>query len=160
MCVNMINKENRLKNIIIVDIDGTISKIGDRLKYLFDTPKDWDSFYRHAFQDEPIQEIIDLVFALSLRGYKIVFCTGRKEIIRDRTEKWISKYFPFNFEYELLLMRENKDHRSDTQAKIELVSNAGILLQEIAFVLEDRNSMVKKWRSLGVKCLQCAEGDF
>jgi len=149
-----------MKNIIIVDIDGTISKVGDRIKYLLDTPKDWDSFYRHAFQDEPIQEIIDLVHTLSLRGYKIVFCTGRKEAIRDRTEKWIKKYFPPNFTYQVLLMRANKDHRPDSEAKPELVASSGIMLQEIDFVLEDRNSMVKKWRSLGVKCLQVEEGDF
>lgn len=30
----------------------------------------------------------------------------------------------------------------------------------VAFILEDRNSMVKKWRELGFKCLQVADGDF
>jgi hypothetical protein len=41
-----------------------------------------------------------------------------------------------------------------------LLAKAGIPLDEIAFVLEDRNSMVKKWRELGLTCLQVAEGDF
>ena len=29
-----------------------------------------------------------------------------------------------------------------------------------AKILEDRNSMVKKWRELGYTCLQVAEDDF
>ena len=46
---------------IIVDIDGTISRIGERLKYLIQSPKDWDSFYGDCFDDEPIIEIVGLV---------------------------------------------------------------------------------------------------
>ena len=30
---------------VVVDIDGTISKVGDRIKCLEQSPKDWDSFY-------------------------------------------------------------------------------------------------------------------
>ena len=41
------------KDIVIVDIDGTIAKVGDRLKYLQQEPKDWDSFYEHCNEDNP-----------------------------------------------------------------------------------------------------------
>ena len=74
---------------IIVDIDGTISKVGERLKYLLQAKKDWDSFYNDCFDDEPIQEIIDLVYALYLRGETVVFCTGRRESCREKTINWI-----------------------------------------------------------------------
>jgi len=149
------------KNIVIVDIDGTISKVGDRLKYLHQSPKDWDSFYNCCFEDEAIDEMVDLVYGLHLQGCDLVFCTGRRESCRESTIKW----FNANFETEIaklskLLMRPNKDHRHDTEVKIELVKNAGIDFSSIAFVLEDRNSMVAKWRELGVKCLQVADGDF
>jgi len=40
------------------------------------------------------------------------------------------------------------------------IEEAGIELDDIAFVLEDRDSMVAKFRELGVKCLQVAEGNF
>ena len=50
--------------------------------------------------------------------------------------------------------------RHDTVTKPELLKNAGIKLDSIAFVLEDRNVMVKKWRELGLICLQVAEGAF
>lgn len=146
---------------VIVDIDGTISKVGERIKYLQSEPKDWDSFYNDSFEDEPILKMVDLVYDLYLQRYKIVFCTGRRESCREKTLNWFNKYFePEIAKFSTLLMRPNKDHRHDTEIKPELLKNAGIELDSIAFVLEDRNSMVKKWRELGLICLQVAEGDF
>lgn len=150
-----------MKRTVIVDIDGTISKVGERLKYLLQTPKDWDSFYNDCFDDEPIIEMVDLVYDLYLQRYKIVFCTGRRESCRERTIKWFNKHFePEIAKHSILLMRPNCDHRHDTIVKVELVKNAGIDFNDIAFVLEDRNSMVAKWRELGFICLQVADGDF
>ena len=57
-----------MKRIVVVDIDGTISQVGERLKYLKQEPKDWDSFYNDCFEDEPIEEMIDLVYSLYLQG--------------------------------------------------------------------------------------------
>ena len=150
-----------MKRIVIVDIDGTISKVGERLKYLNQEPKDWDSFYNDCFEDEPIIEMVDLVYDLYLQRYQLVFCTGRRESCREKTINWFNKYFePEIAKFSKLLMRPNKDHRHDSEIKPELLKNAGIELDSIAFVLEDRNSMVQKWRELGLICLQVADGDF
>lgn len=140
---------------IIIDIDGTVSKVGDRLKYLQQTPKDWDAFYNACFEDEPINEIVDLLHSIQGK-YEFVFCTGRRESVRKQTQEWLKDYML----YGDLLMRKDGDFRHDTVAKLELIKEAGIDHSDIAFVLEDRNSMVEKWRSLGVKCLQVADGNF
>ena len=151
----------KTKKIVIVDIDGTISKVGDRIKYLQQEPKDWDSFYDDCFEDEPIIEICDLVYNLYLQDYKLIFCTGRRESCREKTLKWINKHFePEISKFSSLLMRPNKDHRHDTILKPELLINADIELNSIAFVLEDRDSMVEKWREMGLICLQVAKGNF
>ena len=150
-----------MKTRIIVDIDGTLSKVGERLKYLQQEPKDWDSFYADCFDDEPIEEVCNLVKDLYENLNDIVFCTGRRESCKDATKKWLHKHLGFKVATgSLLLMRKNDDHRHDTEVKPELLTNVGIELNSIAFVLEDRNSMVKKWRELGLICLQVAEGDF
>lgn len=61
-----------------------------------------------------------------------------------------------------ILYRNDGDTRHDTIVKPELLDE--YLGQHpdyrVAFILEDRNSMVAKWRELGFKCLQVAEGDF
>ena len=82
-----------MRPVAVIDIDGTISKVGDRLKYLQQTPKDWDNFYDACFDDEPIRETCDLVTALSL-NCNIVFCTGRSERVRNKTEEWLDEFLP------------------------------------------------------------------
>lgn len=147
---------------IVCDIDGTISKVGARLKYLQQDPPDWDKFYDDCFEDEPIYPILNLIEELwEYSNYEILFCTGRRESCRSKTDKWLSKhsYMCRSIDYSLL-MRPDNDHRHDTEVKPELLAAAGITPENTAFIIEDRNSMVKKWRELGFTCIQPAEGDF
>lgn len=149
------------KQIVIVDIDGTIAKVGDRIKYLQQSPKDWDAFYADSFQDEPIDKMVELVRTLASWGnYRIVFCTGRRESCRRSTDNWLVKHLGVRVLGSELLMRPDKDHRHDTIVKPELLKQEGIDSQDVAFILEDRNVMVQKWRELGFTCLQVADGDF
>jgi len=151
------------KDIIIVDIDGTISKIGERLKYIQQKPKDWDSFYNDCFDDEPIPEMVQLVRYLC-RYYIVIFCTGRRESVRQITEQWIDKHVFRNCHVKIpneqLIMRPDNDKRQDMEVKPEQLFKSGIDKNNIAFVLEDRDSMVQKWRELGLICLQVANGDY
>lgn len=153
----------RNKKIVIVDIDGTISKVGERLKYLQCDPPDWDSFYNDCFEDEPIPAIIELVENLWRAGYVPVFITGRREQCREKTISWFSRYAP-SFDRFSLFMRDDGDKRHDTEVKPEkleeIFRKSNITKDDISFILEDRNSMVKKWRELGYTCLQVADGDF
>lgn len=147
------------KNIIVVDIDGTIAKVGDRLKYLQQEKKDWDAFYEHCDEDEPIKDIIELIELMQIHEYNIVFCTGRRESVRKKTEYWLFKNIWCLREYKLL-MRKDGDWRHDTEVKPELLQKAGITPDDVYFILEDRDSMVAKWRELGYRCLQVADGKF
>jgi hypothetical protein len=146
-----------MKKIVLVDIDGTISRVGDRLKYL--EAGDWDAFYAACGEDEPIPEMVRLVQIL-MSYYEVVFCTGRTEAVRYKTWEWLYDRFNAYLLGCSILMRKEGDHRHDIEVKPELLKEAGIDLDQIAFVLEDRNSMVKKWREMGLRCLQVAEGDF
>lgn len=157
-----------MTNIVIVDIDGTLSDASERAeKYLSKEPKDWDKFYAACGQDKPIREIVDLVCALS-DSYGIVFCTGRRRSTNDATRQWLRDNLT-TFRYGRsgvmglpILYRNDGDTRHDTVVKPELLDE--YLGQHpdyrVAFILEDRNSMVAKWRELGFKCLQVADGDF
>jgi len=147
-----------MKHIVVVDIDGTIAKVGDRLKYLQQEKKDWDSFYEHCDEDEPITDIIDVVQALYWDDYKIVFCTGRRESVRFKTMVWIQKNCTI-LKFDLL-MRPDGDFRHDTMVKPELLATAGYTPDNVLCIFEDRDSMVAKWRELGYRCLQVDRGDF
>lgn len=147
------------KNIVVVDIDGTIAKVGDRLKYLQQEKKDWDAFYEHCDEDEPIKDIIELIELMQIHEYNIVFCTGRRESVRKKTEYWLFKNIWCLREYKLL-MRKDGDWRHDTEVKPELLQKEGITPDDVYFILEDRDSMVAKWRELGYRCLQVNDGNF
>ena len=142
------------KDIILVDIDGTISLPGDRLKYL-QGKKNWDAFYEACGEDEPNMPVIRTVLALST-CYQIVYCTGRRKGVAEKTVEWLRKYSLWGGN-EVLLMRPDGDHRHDTEVKPELVEH---IKGRILCILEDRASMVAKWRELGYTCLQVAEGNF
>lgn len=147
------------KNIIVVDIDGTIAKVGDRLKYLQQEKKDWDAFYEHCDEDESIEDMCRLVEDFYEWGYHIVFCTGRRESVREKTREWIKQHLAIGWNYGLL-MRKDKDWRHDTEVKPELLTKAGGTLDNVYLILEDRDSMVAKWRELGYRCLQVTDGKF
>jgi hypothetical protein len=143
---------------IIVDIDGTVAKMGDRLNYIKQTPKDWNSFYSHCDEDLPVFNIISLVKTLS-SSHNIIFCTGRSETIKEKTKQWLEKYFGSSFQYDLL-MRKEKDYRPDYIVKPELLKNAGLTPDKVTAILEDRTNVVLSYRALGYTCLQVAEGDY
>jgi len=152
---------------IICDVDGTISDPKHRLHHL--KKNDWDSFYEACDKDTPIEPVVTLVKLLWIH-YQFVFITGRRESVREKTTLWINKHIlePAVIETRIpvmnqyyLLMRPDGDTRHDIQIKPELLSNFPYVVPEdIAFCIEDRDSMVRKWRAMGLTCLQTAKGDF
>jgi hypothetical protein len=134
-----------MKNYVVVDIDGTIAKIGDRLKLLGGGNPDWDKFYDRCDEDEPITEMVDLVNSLACH-YLIVYCTGRRDTCRDKTLEWLKNHGLS--EFDGLLMRKTGDRRVSTEVKPELLKDAGIKLNDIAFVLEDWGQWFRSGESL------------
>lgn len=144
-----------MKDVIIFDLDGTLSIVGDRLKYLKDN--DWDSFYEACEEDEPNEPIINIFFELFMRKkYDIKIVTGRRESVKNKTLNWLHDQGIFIKPHNLY-MRPDGDYRHDTKLKPELVKD---FVDDIVMVFEDRTSMVNKWRAMGICCLQVAKGDF
>ena len=150
-----------MKKIAVIDIDGTIANIHHRLHYIQGEEKDWDNFFASCTDDEPIKNMICLVQNLS-EHYRIVFCTGRSAVIAFETRKWLDRNFSFDLKYDLL-MRRIGDKRKDTEVKVDELRHYLDLNNAhggVAFILEDRTQMVKRWRELGYRCLQVDDGDF
>lgn len=156
-----------MKNIVLVDIDGTIADCTHRLHHITGEHKDWDKFFNECDKDTPIEEMLQLIRVLLNSHYDCYFVTGRSEICRSETRGWLSYNIDFitrqgkyAISVDKLLMRREGDRRPDYIIKKELVEEAGIKLEDIAFVLEDRQSVVDMWRDNGVRVLQVAKGDF
>ena len=146
---------------IVVDIDGTLTNLDHRLSLIEGTKKLWEDFYNECSYDVPYPEIINLVnLLIKSNNYNIVFCTGRPEYVREKTIEWLTVYLDID-EYNIeLLMRSSKDWREDTIVKPKLLENEGLTPDKVEFILDDRDSVVKKFRELGYKVLQVTNGNF
>lgn len=137
----------QMKKVIICDLDGTLC-LYDR-----STGKHYDRDYENDTINPAVRYILD-----GNDQYNgILFVSGRKDKYRDVTQKWLDAYGFGNYP---LFMRVDEDYRKDSIIKTEIYEKNIKGKYEVLFVLDDRNQVVDMWRSLGLTCLQVAEGDF
>ena len=155
-----------IKPIYIFDIDGTLANIEHRVPILDSKSKDkWRRFYDACDEDDPIWPVIDVMETLKTVADILLF-TGRTEAVREKTAEWISHHSSFTYDELIepsgvLTMRPNGDYTADHKLK-ELWLDMMLLEDRMRVhgVFDDRDSVVKMWRSKGLKCFQVDEGDF
>ncbi len=137
-----------LPDCIIVDIDGTLAKMNGRSPY----------DYSKVSEDLPNTPIIGLVHTLAFSEIdNVIVFSGRPDSCRIETEKWLSEY---DVVWHELYMRTTGDTRKDTIIKKELYETHIKDKFNVLWVIDDRNQVVEMWRSLGLTCLQVADGNF
>lgn len=134
----------------MVDIDGT-STTGpcDR------SPYEW----LKVDQDRPNEPVLQTIRDLWYQGHHIIFCSGRDEVCRDLTRKWLWLHFGV-LDRTTLLMRKEGDMRKDSVVKMELFDEYIRDYYNVIAVYDDRDQVVSMWRSLGLTVFQVAEGNF
>lgn len=148
---------------VVIDIDGTVSKVGDRLECLQREPKNWDEFYNRCDEDEPIEDVIRVLNSMFYADPTLtaIFCTGRREGVRAKTIAWLNDNLSHNVLLgSTLLMRPDGNFKHDTKVKPKALEALGISPGNTLVIFEDRDTMVKEWRRLGFTCFQVNEGDF
>jgi predicted kinase len=167
------------KNLVIVDMDGTIANCQHRIHYLDRKPcpvcgitrilsgclqcngtgftkKNHEGFFSKIKEDTPIWPLIKLVETLSKDGYIILIVSGRPVDKGGKaTVEWLKEY---SVPYSHIFMRQGGDHRPDHIVKKEILDK--LPKDRIQWVLDDRDSVVDMWRENGLTCLQVAEGKF
>ena len=128
-------------DVVICDMDGTLSLFGNKNPY----DRDFEN-------DE-----LNLIVAQIIKGNNVLLVSGRKEKYRNQTMQFLNKY---GVKFIDLFMRKDNDDRKDSIVKKEIYDNEILGEYNVLFVLDDRNVCVKLWRSLGLVCLQVANGDF
>jgi len=144
--------------LVIFDLDGTLADIEHRLHYVARKPKRWDRFFRACTDDAPNRPVIELAQTLRDAGWEIWIWSGRSDAVRQQTEAWLADHVAFAAP---LRMRRDGDHQADITLKESwLLGLAAADRARLRFIVDDRASVVAMWRSHGLTCLQCAEGDF
>jgi predicted kinase len=135
---------SELTDAIICDLDGTLALIVDR------SPYD-GSRCEGDRVNEPVRSI------LQTSGKKILLVSGREDQYRPQTLAWLHRH---QIEFECLYMRHSGDMRKDSIVKREIYDQFIRDQYNVAFVLDDRDQVVRVWRDLGLTCLQVEYGDF
>jgi hypothetical protein len=140
---------------IIVDLDGTLCN-SDHRKHFVDAGN-WKSFYENLIHDEPHEWCLEIIKAVK---WDFIFVSGRPEKYRNLTEQWFENKTDINIGFYDLFMRKDGDFRKDSIIKEEIYRGYIEPKYEIMFCIDDRKQVVDMWRSIGLTCLQCAEGNF
>lgn len=139
-----------LPEAVIVDIDGTVALHGD-VRNPYDTTK-----YHLDKPNEPV------IRAIQEEAYDldrlILFVSGRDAKFFEVTYEWLMEHV--KVPVEILAMRPIGDTRRDDIIKLELFDNHIRGKYNIAKVYDDRNRVVKAWRSINLPVFQVDEGDF
>ena len=150
---------------IIVDVDGTLADMrGIR------GPFEWDKVHL----DRPHQDIIKMVqhFAcvetytgeyyddgdeITEYRYKIIITTGRDGVCEEATKQWLKDH---EVPYDDFYIRKAGDFRKDNIIKSEIYMDHIRPKYDVKYVIDDRDQVVEMWRSLGLRVLQVAPGNF
>lgn len=143
----VITLDPALPTAIICDMDGTLAQINGRNPY--DASR-----CEQDLLNTPVADIVKMAYA---RGTMVLLVSARKESARPPTERWLATH---EIPYTCLWMRAENDNRKDVEVKRDIFHAHISGHYNIQFVLDDRNQVVDLWRSLGLTCLQVAEGDF
>jgi predicted kinase len=133
---------------VVCDIDGTVAKMVARSP--FDETR--------VHEDQPNGPVIAVLRAMWSAGNRVVFLSGRTDGCRQATVKWLNRHVGIPFAG--LHMRAAGDMRKDSVVKLELFNEHVREHYDVTCVLDDRDQVVVLWRSLGLTCLQVADGNF
>ena len=151
-----------MKKTIIFDLDGTLAIIDRRrdLAHMSDDKINFNILHdpSNIHLDEPNMPVVKMAQMFAEDGFNIVIFSGRSDKTATETLSWLSqKKVPFN----KLVMRPHKTMNfvSDEILKKDMLDNHAEI-NDIFMVVDDRQKVVDMWRSLGLICIQVAEGNF
>lgn len=150
--IQTIKYNKNLKDCIIFDIDGTLAIHNNRNAYDLSRVLEDSCNESVAY----INRMLKKTFHIN-DNLKIIIFSGREDVCKEDIEKWLSIN---NISYDHLYMRKMNDTRKDTIIKEEMYNTYIKDKYNLISVFDDRDSVVAKWREMGITCFQVNYGDF
>lgn len=149
-----------MKKALIIDLDGTLANIEHRRQYVDKTKgkRDFGKFNKEIPKDKLNNWCAEIINRFK-HDHAILIVTGREweERVAKNTMEWL---FRHGIEYTKIFARPAGDYRPDTEIKKKIYNEDILGKYDVVFCVDDRSSVVKMWRSQGLVCLQCDDGDF
>ena len=146
---------------VIFDLDGTLALIDERraLASKGNGKINWKIFFdpTNISLDKPNVPVIEMAKTLKAQGHSVVIFSGRDSISRTETIAWLNK---FSVPFDVLQMRPEGSFTPDDVLKQDWLDQLFPDKSDILCIFDDRDKVVKMWRSNGIACFQVAPGDF
>jgi predicted kinase len=132
---------------ILVDIDGTLAHANNK-RGMFE----WDKVGYDDI-DSAVKSIVNAYYndATSVKEKHVIILSGRDGVCEDSTRDWLHRH---NVSFDALIMRKAGDMRKDTIIKEEIFWRDIADNYAVELVIDDRPSVCRMWRNLGLKVLQ------
>ena len=150
-----------MKKTVIFDLDGTLALIDKRraLAAKANGKINWKTFFapENIQLDEPNVPVIEMAKVLKAQGHSVVIFSGRDSISRTETIAWLNQ---FGVPFDVLKMRPEGSFTPDDVLKQDWLDQLFPVKSDVLCIFDDRDKVVKMWRSNGIACFQVAPGDF
>lgn len=135
---------------VIFDVDGTLTKVGQRSPYDF----------TKVINDPPNPPVQELFRMYKAAGYACVVVSGREGTAQCAHDTAASLV---GYDIDLsdgIYMREEGDHRHDIHVKEQILVEKILDKYYPVLAVDDRDTPVGMWRMNGIPCFQVDYGDF
>jgi hypothetical protein len=139
-----------MANALIVDLDGTLAlNVTGREFY-------GDGYEKYVYQDDVNPMVNKVIGSLYGDGTvdTVLFVSGRAEVGRAETTRWLRDKAGWWANPTILLMRPDGDDRQDIEVKREMWEQRIRDKYTVLLALDDRPEV---WRSLDIPCWQVRE---
>jgi predicted kinase len=149
-----------LPDCIIVDLDGTIAIHDGR------DPYDAEKCYTDLVDDAVSMIVWSLALAFQesdpCHPLKVFFLSGREgtESVKAKTQNWLDRKVVYQDMDTDLLMRAEGDKRPDFSIKYDRFNEHIRGKYNVLCAFDDRDQVVRLWRSMGIRTLQVGYGNF
>lgn len=146
----------------IFDLDGTLALIDHRRHLVTKKPPRWSEFYKQCVNDTPNEPVCKLFRTLVHTGQDVWIWSARDEVVRAETLLWLDTHVMDGLNFDnILRMRPKASSTPDDVLKRSWLDQLSeVDRNRLCGIFDDRDKVVKMWRSAGVACLQVAPGDF
>lgn len=142
-----VEQDHELDECIVVDVDGTLAHIdGSNPR----SPYDGSRAHEDSL-DDAVSNVVAMAYG---HGYKVIILTGRGAEHLEVTKTWLEEN---GVSYDEIYARAEGDVRKDTVVKEELFREHILPRYLTKYVIDDRPSVCRMWRSLGLKTLQVGD---
>ena len=144
--------DDNLEECIIVDVDGTLAHLAagpnGTVRDIYDASR--------AHEDRVDDAVSSVVAMAYQNGYKVIILTGRgrDEGHLEVTKTWLDEN---GISYDEIYSRAVGDERPDTEVKEELYNQHIKGRYNVKFVIDDRPSVCRMWRSIGLFTFQVGD---